>query len=690
MKYFRLVPFCLRLGVWVAVGIVVILLISLSKNTEELEHKFELVEKDENGAVAGLRLTQYVAGDRDIILRIDEFQSLRRLTVEGIEVDDSLMDGICRLPSLTSIEFPECSLTTKQLSKLQSLNIHHLNLTRTTGIEDGTTSIAGLSGLERLDLTGCQWISDIDLRELSRLPMLKELVVAETPLSDKGFEILVSLPHLERLTVAGCSALTDSVLLKLPRESSLRSLTVIDLPVRLSIISDLQRLRPDVSFNYFQGLAPDLQFLLPDATPVRQRIDSIDAEIPAGQDLSVLQYLPELEELRLVGAGVDDSIMPFIAQMRKLRSLNLSDSQIAGGLATLPVRESLKRVTLSNCRLPPEVLQWLADLPKLTSLNLNHTTVLQPEHEAAHGRPIEFRNLFHFDASESQLPLESMRLPQAKFLRLDGCGLTDEVLTNLELPADLQSLDLSRNPLRGDPALIGRLKPVRVLNLANTEISDGSLQHLELPSIDWGVVLDLSGTKVTGRGLANLRSTRIGNLKVRRITFTEESMPILAAMAHLKGLDVRGCQLPPDFWSRLEELKKLKHVGLSGTIEVTQPLSESQLASRIGSLVLDNPSQKSLDTLSKFTSLQFLGLTGCHLEDSHALAIQRLPGLIYFSLHQCELSSKAVEILIQSSRLKIIRTSDQEQCGNWKDAESEMSPQVHMLTYDPYDFMMDE
>jgi len=689
VNYVRLIRLCLRLGVSIAVGIVVILLISLSNNTEVLERKFELVEKDENGAVTGLKLTHYVAGDRDT-LRIAEFLLLRRLTFEGIEIDDPLMDRICRLPNLISISFPECRFTGKQLSKLQATGIRHLNLSRTTGIEDGITGIGGLSRLERLDLTGCQWISDIDLSELSRLPMLKELMAAETPISDKGFETLVELPHLERLNVAGCTALTDSVLLKMPEQSSLRSLSVADLPIRLAVISGLQTLRPDVSLNYNQGLAPDIQFLLENSNPGPPTINSIDAEIPAGQDLTVLKYLSELNSVRLVGSGVDDSVMPFLAQMRQLRALDLSNSRIAGGLATLPVVESLESVALNNCHIPQNVLQWLANLPNLKYLNLNRTTVLRPDSETAHAGPMEFRYLVQLHASDSRLPFGSMRLHAARFLRLDGCGLTDEMLQNFEWPGDLQTLDLARNPLLGDPALIGRLKPVRFLNLANTEISDDSLKHLKLPSDDWGVILDLSATKISSSGLANLSSTRIGILKVRRITFTEESMSILASLAHLKCLDIRGCLFPSDLWSRLEELKKLTNVAVSGTFEVTQPLCESQLASRINSLVLDKPTQESLDILGRFPSLNFLGLTECHLEDSHAMAIQRLPGLTSLSLHRCELSPEAIETLFQNSQLKLIRTSDEEQCRKWNDSGTEMNPRVYMLTDDPYEFTMDE
>jgi len=88
--------------------------------------------------------------------------------------------------------------------------------------------LAGLTGLEALDLTGCHLLTDAGLMHLGQLRGLKALSLTDTKVSDSGLTLLLTrFPTIEALGLGGAGNLTRSSIRYL---KNLRNLKALALP----------------------------------------------------------------------------------------------------------------------------------------------------------------------------------------------------------------------------------------------------------------------------------------------------------------------------------------------------------------------------------------------------------------------------------------------------------------------------
>jgi hypothetical protein len=88
-------------------------------------------------------------------------------------------------------------------------------------------SLAGLPGLEAIDVSGCVSITDAGLLHLAHLRGLKSLALAETQVTDSGVTLLLArFPELEALDLLATPNVTAAVVPHLLRMRKLKRLAL--------------------------------------------------------------------------------------------------------------------------------------------------------------------------------------------------------------------------------------------------------------------------------------------------------------------------------------------------------------------------------------------------------------------------------------------------------------------------------
>jgi hypothetical protein len=106
----------------------------------------------------------------------------------------------------------------------------------TTGDEElaKLKALAGLPGLEAIDLSGCVRVTDTGLMHLANLRGLKAVGLADTQVTDSGVTLLLTrFPDLEAVGLAGTAHVSQSVI---PYLARMRKLKLLALPPRADTI----------------------------------------------------------------------------------------------------------------------------------------------------------------------------------------------------------------------------------------------------------------------------------------------------------------------------------------------------------------------------------------------------------------------------------------------------------------------
>ncbi len=95
-------------------------------------------------------------------------------------------------------------------------------------------SLAGLPGLESIDLSGCRQVSDAGLMHLAHLRGLKAVDLTDMQVTDSGLTLLLTrFPDLEAVGLAGAENVTQTVI---PYLARLRKLKLLSLPPRANSV----------------------------------------------------------------------------------------------------------------------------------------------------------------------------------------------------------------------------------------------------------------------------------------------------------------------------------------------------------------------------------------------------------------------------------------------------------------------
>jgi Leucine-rich repeat (LRR) protein len=138
-----------------------------------------------------------------------KFVKCKYVTVTDQEL--SLMINICS--NLHTLDLSYCDKITdvglKELAKLT--NLHTLDLSYCDEITDvGVKELAKLTNLHTLDLSYCDKITDVGVRELAKLTNLHTLDLHQcNKITDFGLKELAKLTNLHTLDLSYCDKITD-------------------------------------------------------------------------------------------------------------------------------------------------------------------------------------------------------------------------------------------------------------------------------------------------------------------------------------------------------------------------------------------------------------------------------------------------------------------------------------------------
>jgi len=321
--------------------------------------------------------------------------------------------------------------------------------------------------------------------------------------------------------------------------------------------------------------------------------------------IALTAHTPDIWDLELHEAHIDDQGMAYVAKLPKLRYLRIDPIErwakpgfptVIYSFPTLePVMErprvtsksltlfagspSLEGLSLLDAIVTSADLAALSSLPKLSELSLpnaideevvkclqacrrlNRLTIGYREISADEIRRLSawkgLRKLTLTHAALSDEALTALeKLDGVTLLELSMCGLTDERLAFLHVSPSVTTLSLGENDIAG-PGLkyLAHLR-LATLGLAHNNVSDATLPMLpQLVSVENLVLEGCVGVTDAGirsgvlQSMSHLKELQLRDLK----KVTDASLDDLVKFGHLKTLNVRAAGVS---WDGVDRMKK--------------------------------------------------------------------------------------------------------------------------------------
>ncbi len=653
------------------IGLVAVVLIlvwrapSDSESTRLGQHDITMM-RDGDQRVIGIELNK---GDlsEELADDIAKQSSLKSFHGKDLDCTDELISALTLLPNLKSVRLERCHVTTAQLQMLSQLALKLLSLSDSKGPESGRSSLNAHTELTDLDLSGCHWIRDEDLAPLAKLPKLESLSLTGTSISNTGLKNLAGSSNLFRINLSACPRLNDETLKTLQAFSDLQQVTIHAVPVNLRAAAEFQKICPNTKLAYDQAIAPDLSPLITKYSLEAQNlseelgqpqiaetgpITSLELHLPEPADVTCLQYLDQLESLRLTGAGVQDSTLPLLFASKQIKVLNLSHSRCSdSAMAGIQSLKALEELILNNVPLGTKTFQSLATLPNLKRLHLNDVTV-QIDESTEVIRLEKLNSLSLNNATSANRFVSRIEAPRLTGLFLASCNMRDDDVEAISSFVELKQLDLSENPVQGETLSQLSALPIQTLMLQNTALSDRGLSNFS----NWKRLfsLYLTASPFDGSGFGECPNLSVQNLNLSQINLSEEGIAALCKIHGTESLILVGAELPSGSIQRLVSHLPLKRLTIDGAHLTTEQLPTSTTSESLKEISICDATPKQLQYLNLFESTESVTLVECSLTEEAAKTLARSSRLKGLAIRDCDLSNEAFQILTTSETLKSI------------------------------------
>ncbi len=399
---------------------------------------------------------------------------------------------------------------------------------RIAGTEFGDAELEQLrplTGLRELLLPNSR-ISDKGLRAIADLSSLRLLLLRSARVGNAGVAHVAKLESLETLALHA-DRVSDKGLAHLTELKSLKYLSLMIAKIRGPGMAHLARLP---SLRYLWAGKPfgdaHLAHLKKSKSLTSLRIQG--AQI-TDAGLVHVSSMTQLEYLDLWHTPVTDAGLVHLVPLRNLKRLNIrvpcpdphNPPFTAKGMAQLAEMRSLERLDLPNFAMTDECLAHVCKLENLEYLWIGCST----------GSPITDAGLKHL-----------AKLGRLERLSIGGTGITDEGMSDIAGLTNLKGLLLSGAPgvTNDGLAKLGALKSLQTLSLpSRSEVTLSGLNHLNALS-------DLRYLKASsieppgyGEGTLDLSGlTRLEQLSLPPVR--DQDLACLAGLEGLKWLQMGG------------------------------------------------------------------------------------------------------------------------------------------------------
>ena len=230
-------------------------------------------------------------------------------------------------------------------------DITELSLSYSSARDADLAQLQKFPGLQRLDLAGCDDITDSGLARLSNLAHLADLTLKYCDgVTDAGISHLVGLPKLRTLDISGCEQLTRESLRSVATLTALTALRLDGMPCGndgLRLLRPISGLR-ELSIENCGLTAEGLECLNDFAQLRKLTIGGVTEDGSQGWNL---HRLKELTHLTITGSKAGDECLRFLCALDGLRDLFLGccDSLAGEMFAYLSGIEDLSSLEVYKC-----------------------------------------------------------------------------------------------------------------------------------------------------------------------------------------------------------------------------------------------------------------------------------------------------------------------------------------------------
>jgi Leucine-rich repeat (LRR) protein len=232
------------------------------------------------------------------------------------------------------------------------------------------------------------WVMDSDLLALAQIPTITKLDLAETRITEVGFQQLKKLPAVTDVNLYYAELLGDEALAAMKGWKHLKSLNVRGTKITDAGLANLAGLpieSIDVGYSLFTDGGFEHFAALPKLTSI-----AVGGNKVTDVGLNTLRTMPNLRSIDLSGAQrtdsglwaatVTDRGLESLAQLVKLETLILRGAKITDpGAGQLRALHELRELDLGATQLSAKGLGFLAELPKLERLSLTGLAKLDDE-----------------------------------------------------------------------------------------------------------------------------------------------------------------------------------------------------------------------------------------------------------------------------------------------------------------------
>ncbi|KEG06753.1 putative leucine-rich repeat protein [Trypanosoma grayi] len=431
-------------------------------------------------------------------------KTLEEVDLSGCEEVRSL-GALGRLPILRVLDVGCAAFTDEELRCLSaSRSLVKIVLQTCKHLTD-VSPLASIETLEEVDLSVCEGVEIVD--DLGRLPVLRELVLRCTAITDEELQGLSASRSLVSIVLPDCRHLTDVSSL-----ASIKTLEEVDLSGceglrtvgalgRLPALRELDLGCTAITDEELQGLSASqslMKIVLPvcrhltEVSPLAsiKTLEEVDLSGCEGlRTVGALGRLPALRELDLGCTAITDEELQGLSASHSLMKIVLCNCKHLTDVSPLASIKTLEEVDLSGCE-GVRTVGDLGRLPVLRELDLGPLASIKTLEEVdlsgcegvgtvgALGRLPALRELFLGCTAITDGELQGLSASRSLVkIVLQTCKHLTEV-SPLASIKTLEEVDLSGCEGVGTVGALGRLPALRELFLGCTAITDGELQGL--------------------------------------------------------------------------------------------------------------------------------------------------------------------------------------------------------------------
>ena len=346
------------------------------------------------------------------------------LSLSGEEAGDAELRHAAKIKTLTRVNLAGSHVTAEGIASLKSLqSLEELDISETPYADGALAVVAQFPALRTLHVRRCDWLDDADLSGLAGAKSLEQLVVLDSPITDRGLSELGNLrrlthlwlssceqitddgiahldglSRLEQISLDGCSRVTVDSLWRLAEHPAIEGISINDVPVDRVGISRFTTAFPAIQISLTELDATDLEPISRLGATVllnhNFECDSIridgrapggvrDADLPDGARATSDGFREFVVPPRVPETGVDLSDVALIAEIADVapgvRRLELRDVSLdVQDLEDLALLERLEFLALDAIDAPLEELNISAQSPRLRAISLSNVKVPEP------------------------------------------------------------------------------------------------------------------------------------------------------------------------------------------------------------------------------------------------------------------------------------------------------------------------